>query len=229
MSPRTLTPRARGRRSPSPCGGCSRICPASRTLIGTPADACGSAATPQLVVSRKTCPMKCPMVGGQLGHSRHEWTVDRLRPGLHRRARPHRRHRSPATFDLPVGMSTPERVHAHREGKIGLGGVLASLPVLWANHPGRSADAVYKPLQLAVAAGGRVSSSSARRCRAARPPPSATADELTATTAPRVTWQRRGSTLLPSRRRQFGAMRTVALLPLRGLRARSRSRSSCRG
>ena len=62
-------------------------------------------------------------------------------------------HRSPAAFDLPVGMSTPERVHAHREGKIGLGGVLASLPVLWANHPGRSADAVYKPLQLAVAAG----------------------------------------------------------------------------
>lgn len=59
---------------------------------------------------------------------------------------------SPAAFDLPEGMSTPERVHAHREGKIGLGGVLASLPVLWVNHPGRSADAVYKPLQLAVAA-----------------------------------------------------------------------------
>jgi len=56
-------------------------------------------------------------------------------------------------LDPPVGMSTPERVHAHREGRIGLGGVLASLPVLWVNHPGRSADAVYKPLQLAVAAG----------------------------------------------------------------------------
>lgn len=50
-------------------------------------------------------------------------------------------------------MSGPERVHAHREAKVGLGGVLGSLPVLWVNHPGRSADAAYKPAQLATAAG----------------------------------------------------------------------------
>lgn len=61
-------------------------------------------------------------------------------------------YRSPSTFALPDGMSGPERVHAHREGKVGLGGVLGSLPVLWVNHPARSADAVYKPAQLATAA-----------------------------------------------------------------------------
>lgn len=38
------------------------------------------------------------------------------------------------------------------EAKLGLGGVLASLPVRWVNHPNRSADASYKPVQLAVAA-----------------------------------------------------------------------------
>lgn len=62
-------------------------------------------------------------------------------------------YRSPATFALPDGMSGPERLHAHREAKVGLGGVLGSLPALWVNHPGRSADAMYKPTQLATAAG----------------------------------------------------------------------------
>jgi hypothetical protein len=33
-----------------------------------------------------------------------------------------------------------------------LGGVLASLDVLWVNHPNRVADAVYKPVQLVIAA-----------------------------------------------------------------------------
>jgi glutathione synthase/RimK-type ligase-like ATP-grasp enzyme len=35
--------------------------------------------------------------------------------------------------------------------KYGLGGVLASLPVLWVNHPARLADAAYKPVQLVTA------------------------------------------------------------------------------
>ena len=37
------------------------------------------------------------------------------------------------------------------EAKFGLGGTLASLDVLWVNHPNRAA-AAYKPLQLATAA-----------------------------------------------------------------------------
>jgi len=61
-------------------------------------------------------------------------------------------YRSPATFALPAGMSGPERGHAHREAKVGVGGVLSSLPVLWVNHPARAADAVYKPAQLVAAA-----------------------------------------------------------------------------
>lgn len=61
-------------------------------------------------------------------------------------------YRSPATFAFPDGMSSAERQHAHREAKLGLGGVLMSLPLLWVNHPARLANAVYKPLQLAVAA-----------------------------------------------------------------------------
>ncbi len=61
-------------------------------------------------------------------------------------------YRDPAAFRFPDGMSDVERVHAHREARLGLGGVLAALPVLWVNHPNRSADAMYKPLQLATAA-----------------------------------------------------------------------------
>lgn len=40
------------------------------------------------------------------------------------------------------------RHHAFLEAKYGLGGVLASLPVLWVNHPAPLADASYKPVQL---------------------------------------------------------------------------------
>ncbi len=61
-------------------------------------------------------------------------------------------YRRPTAFRFPEGMSGPERQHAGWEARFGLGGVLASLPVLWVNHPGREADATYKPWQLAVAA-----------------------------------------------------------------------------
>ncbi|WP_130343079.1 hypothetical protein [Herbihabitans rhizosphaerae] len=44
------------------------------------------------------------------------------------------------------------REHANREAKLGFGGALSSVPLRWVNHPHRAADAVYKPLQLAVAA-----------------------------------------------------------------------------
>lgn len=61
-------------------------------------------------------------------------------------------YRRPTTFSFPKEMSGPERQHAAWEAKFGLGGVLASLPVLWVNHPCREADACYKPWQLATAA-----------------------------------------------------------------------------
>ncbi len=61
-------------------------------------------------------------------------------------------YRSPGAFSFADGLTDVERAYAHREVRLGLGGVLASVDVLWINHPNRSADSVYKPLQLAVAA-----------------------------------------------------------------------------
>ena len=61
-------------------------------------------------------------------------------------------YRRPTGFTIPPGMSRAEMRHAQMEAKIGLGGILWSLPgVLWVNHPARAAD-MYKPLQLATAA-----------------------------------------------------------------------------
>jgi glutathione synthase/RimK-type ligase-like ATP-grasp enzyme len=60
-------------------------------------------------------------------------------------------YRNPAAFRFPDGMSDVERGHAHREARLGLGGVLATLPVLWVNNPNRAADAMYKPVQLTTA------------------------------------------------------------------------------
>jgi hypothetical protein len=59
--------------------------------------------------------------------------------------------RHPGAFSFAESMTDVERAYAHREARLGLGGALASLNVLWVNHPNRSADASYKPLQLAVA------------------------------------------------------------------------------
>jgi ATP-grasp ribosomal peptide maturase len=61
-------------------------------------------------------------------------------------------HRDPGAFSFAEGMTEIERAYAHREARLGFGGVLVSLDVLWANHPNRAADAVYKPLQLTTAA-----------------------------------------------------------------------------
>lgn len=60
-------------------------------------------------------------------------------------------YRRPNGFRFPTEMSEPERRHAGWEARFGLGGVLASLPVRWVNHPQREADACYKPIQLTVA------------------------------------------------------------------------------
>lgn len=61
-------------------------------------------------------------------------------------------YRNPAAFRFPGTMSDVERTYAHREARLGLGGVLATLPVTWVNNPNRAADAMYKPLQLTTAA-----------------------------------------------------------------------------
>ncbi|MBV9160580.1 MAG: ATP-grasp ribosomal peptide maturase [Pseudonocardiales bacterium] len=61
-------------------------------------------------------------------------------------------YRHPGAFSFPQGMTDVERAYAHREARLGLGGVLTGLDTLWVNHPNRSADAAYKPLQLAIAA-----------------------------------------------------------------------------
>lgn len=62
-------------------------------------------------------------------------------------------YRDPAAFTFAEGLTDVERAYAHREARLGFGGVLAALRgVTWANMPNRAADAMYKPLQLATAA-----------------------------------------------------------------------------
>lgn len=52
-------------------------------------------------------------------------------------------YRNPSSYRFMVTLSADERAFAHREATLGLGGMLASLDALWANHPNRCADAVY--------------------------------------------------------------------------------------
>ncbi|MYW92395.1 ATP-grasp ribosomal peptide maturase [Amycolatopsis rubida] len=61
-------------------------------------------------------------------------------------------YRDPSAFAFPATLTEVERAYAHREARLGFGGVLAALPALWVNHPNRAADAMFKPLQLATAA-----------------------------------------------------------------------------
>lgn len=60
-------------------------------------------------------------------------------------------YRRPTRFRLPSGLSSGDAAFAFTEAKLGAGGVLASLPVAWVNHPARMARAEYKPIQLNVA------------------------------------------------------------------------------
>lgn len=59
--------------------------------------------------------------------------------------------RGPEAYRMPEGLSQAEAHHAAMEAKYGLGGVLASIDALWANHPARTAEAAYKPWQLSTA------------------------------------------------------------------------------
>lgn len=60
-------------------------------------------------------------------------------------------YRRPRDFDMPSAMSGPEQRFARAQARVGLGGVLTSLPVKWINHPSALADAEYKPWQLNLA------------------------------------------------------------------------------
>lgn len=60
--------------------------------------------------------------------------------------------RNPTVFAFPDDLSRARRQHAEREARLGVGGVLSSLPITWMNHPQRDADNAYKPHQLALAA-----------------------------------------------------------------------------
>jgi ATP-grasp ribosomal peptide maturase len=59
-------------------------------------------------------------------------------------------YRRPSRFELADGMGDEVHRFASREAKMGVGGVLASLP-RWLNHPGDIASAEFKPVQLAAA------------------------------------------------------------------------------
>jgi ATP-grasp ribosomal peptide maturase len=59
--------------------------------------------------------------------------------------------RNPNSYRFDESLSQQEREFCHREAKLGLGGVLAALDVLWANHPNRCADAIFKPYQWKIA------------------------------------------------------------------------------
>lgn len=60
--------------------------------------------------------------------------------------------RNPSGYVFPPYMTAEEQDFCSREARLGFGGVLASLEVLWANHPNRCADAIFKPYQWMVAA-----------------------------------------------------------------------------
>lgn len=60
--------------------------------------------------------------------------------------------RRPAEFSVPVDWPDEARAFAVSEARVGVLGVLGSLPVRWINHPARDSAANYKPVQLAVAA-----------------------------------------------------------------------------
>lgn len=60
--------------------------------------------------------------------------------------------RGPRTYRFDDSLPDAEREFCYREAKLGVGGVLAALDVLWANHPNRCADAIFKPYQWKIAA-----------------------------------------------------------------------------
>lgn len=60
--------------------------------------------------------------------------------------------RRPAEFNVPIDWPDEAQAFAVSEARVGVLGVLGSLPVRWINHPANDSAANYKPVQLAVAA-----------------------------------------------------------------------------
>lgn len=60
-------------------------------------------------------------------------------------------YRRPGAFVLPDGLDAVDRAWAGLEARVGLGGLLATIPT-WLNHPARIGSAEYKPGQLVAAA-----------------------------------------------------------------------------
>ena len=56
----------------------------------------------------------------------------------------------PTEFVMSPSLSGPELRFSRAQARIGIGGVLSSLPVRWFSHPSALADAAYKPRQLAM-------------------------------------------------------------------------------
>ncbi|MFC0599899.1 ATP-grasp ribosomal peptide maturase [Streptomyces palmae] len=69
-------------------------------------------------------------------------------------------YRRPTAFQLPKGMSEPERRFAAAQARAGLGGIITALDCRWVSDPAAMSRAEYKPLQLATA----------RQCGLAVPP-----------------------------------------------------------
>lgn len=63
-------------------------------------------------------------------------------------------YRRPTGFQFSARMPEQDRLWAHTEAVLGLGGILNTLPATWVNHPHAMARAEYKPQQLIEA--GRV-------------------------------------------------------------------------
>ncbi|MGH3888629.1 MAG: MvdC/MvdD family ATP grasp protein [Pseudonocardiaceae bacterium] len=62
-------------------------------------------------------------------------------------------YRRPTSFIFPDDVLDSDLAFAAAEARRGFGGLLFSLPTRWVNHPGRVADAEFKPVQLHAAAG----------------------------------------------------------------------------
>lgn len=60
-------------------------------------------------------------------------------------------YRRPTRFRFPDALSDADRMLAATEARLGFGGVLGVLDVLWVNHPARVAIAEYKPIRLHIA------------------------------------------------------------------------------
>lgn len=59
--------------------------------------------------------------------------------------------RNPSRYVFDESLTVEEQEFCYREARLAVGGVLASLEVLWANHPNRCADAIWKPYQWKIA------------------------------------------------------------------------------